>query len=44
MDSTGKTQPLLAKPGFYVRPRLSPDGSRLAMDMRTGQNQDILGL
>ncbi|MGA2215915.1 MAG: protein kinase [Bryobacteraceae bacterium] len=41
MDSTGKTQPLLAKPGFYLRPRLSPDGGRLAMDMRVGANQDI---
>jgi serine/threonine-protein kinase len=41
MDSTGKTQPLLAKPGFYLRPRLSPDGSRLAMDITEGPNQDI---
>jgi len=41
MDSTGETQPLLAKPGFYLRPRLSPDGARLAMDMRVGANQDI---
>jgi serine/threonine-protein kinase len=41
MDSTGKTKPLLAKPGFYLRPRLSPDGSKVAMDMREGTNHDI---
>lgn len=32
LDAAGKTQPLLAKPGVYQRPRLSPDGQRLAMD------------
>jgi hypothetical protein len=32
LDAAGKTQPLLAKPGFYLRPRLSPDGQRLAFD------------
>ena len=29
LDAAGKTQPLLAKPGVYERPRLSPDGERL---------------
>jgi Tol biopolymer transport system component/tRNA A-37 threonylcarbamoyl transferase component Bud32 len=32
LDATGKTQPLLAKPGVYQRPHLSPDGQRLALD------------
>ena len=32
LDASGKTQPLLSKPGGYERPRLSPDGERLALD------------
>jgi serine/threonine-protein kinase len=32
LDALGKTQPMLAKPGVYLRPRLSPDGQRLALD------------
>ena len=31
LDGAGKMQPLLAKPGFYERPRLSPDGRRVSM-------------
>jgi dipeptidyl aminopeptidase/acylaminoacyl peptidase len=31
MDSTGKTQPLLAAPGLHFAPRFSPDGKRLAL-------------
>ena len=31
LDATGKTQPLLAKPDSYLRPSLSPDGTRLAI-------------
>ena len=31
MDGDGKTQPLLAAPGLYYTPRLSPDGKRLAV-------------
>jgi serine/threonine protein kinase/Tol biopolymer transport system component len=31
LDSEGKTQPLLAKPDTYLRPSLSPDGTRLAV-------------
>ncbi len=37
LDAAGKTQPLLAKPGVYERPRLSPDGQRLAF----GDGSDI---
>jgi serine/threonine-protein kinase len=31
LDGAGKAQPLLPKPGNYVFPRLSPDGSRLVL-------------
>lgn len=31
LDSSGKTKPLLASPGNYLSPSLSPDGSRLAL-------------
>jgi serine/threonine protein kinase/Tol biopolymer transport system component len=41
LDSAGKTQLLLAKPGFYQRPSLSPDGRRLAVEVLDGSNQDI---
>jgi len=30
LDEAGKTEPLLAKPAHYIRPRLSPDGRRVA--------------
>ena len=33
LDSTGKTEPLLASPGNYYTPRLSPDGKRLAVSV-----------
>jgi serine/threonine-protein kinase len=33
LDSSGKTQQLLAKPGSYQRPRFSPDGTRLAIEL-----------
>jgi hypothetical protein len=33
LDSTGKTEPLLAPPGAYYNPRLSPDGKRLAVSV-----------
>jgi len=32
LDAAGKARPLLAKPAVYQRPRLSPDGQRLAWD------------
>ena len=41
LDSTGKSRPLLAKPGFYLRPRLSPDGQRLALGTTEGSSEDI---
>jgi len=33
LDGAGKVQPMLAKPGAYARPSLSPDGQRLALDV-----------
>jgi len=41
MDGAGKTQPLLAKPGAYGRPSLSPDGQRLALEVTEGSGTDI---
>jgi len=38
LDSSGKMQPLLAAPGLYTLPRLSPDGKKLAF---TGDGSDI---
>ena len=37
LDAAGKTKPLLATPGGYQRPRLSPDGQRLTF----GDGSDI---
>jgi serine/threonine-protein kinase len=41
VDRQGNAQPLLAKPGFYERPSLSPDGERLAMEITDGSVSDI---
>ena len=41
LDGAGKTQPLLAKPGDYGRPSMSPDGQRLALDVTEGSGTDI---
>ncbi len=41
LDSAGKTQPLLAKPGRYQRPRLSPDGERLMLEIAEGATSDL---
>lgn len=41
LDGEGKTQALLAKPGRYARPHFSPDGKRLAMEIREGPDRDI---
>jgi serine/threonine-protein kinase len=41
LDSSGKTQPLLAKAGGYYTPRLSPDGQRLAISLESGKDQDV---
>jgi serine/threonine-protein kinase len=41
IEGAGKTEPLLAKPGRYDRPELSPDGQRLALDVLEGSGVDI---
>jgi hypothetical protein len=41
LDGTGKAQPLLAKPGVYGRPSLSPDGQRLALEVTDGSGTNI---
>ena len=41
LDGAGKTQPLLAKPGNYLRPSMSPDGQRLALEVSEGSGTDI---
>ena len=41
MDSTGKTQPLLAALGPYYTPRFSPDGNRLAVAVGSAGGDDI---
>jgi len=44
VDATGKPSgnaPLLAKPGVYADPRLSPDGKRVALTVMEGGSQDI---
>jgi Tol biopolymer transport system component len=41
LEEGGKTRPLLAKPGNYGRPSISPDGRRIALEVVDGSNQDI---
>jgi hypothetical protein len=41
IEGAGKTESLLAKPGRYSRPELSPDGQRLALDVWEGSASDI---
>ena len=41
LDAAGKAQPLLAKPGAYDRPGLSPDGRRLAVEVTEKSGPDI---
>jgi len=41
IDLNGKRDPLLANPGIYQYPLLSPDGKRVALAVTEGGNQDI---
>jgi serine/threonine-protein kinase len=41
LEKSGKTQPLVATPGFYTAPRFSPDGLRLALAQIAGNNRGI---
>jgi len=41
LDQSGKTQPLIPTPGFYMEPRFSPDGQRLALVKISGNDREI---
>jgi serine/threonine-protein kinase len=41
VDRKGKAEPLAAAPNNYSDPRISPDGTRLAMVVHNGYNRDI---
>ena len=41
VDSAGKMEPLRDVPGDYANPRFSPDGRRLAMDIRDRNQRDV---
>jgi serine/threonine-protein kinase len=41
LDSGGTTEPVISKPGHYGSPRLSPDGSRLALTMLRDGKQNL---
>jgi hypothetical protein len=41
MDAAGKLQPLIAKPGVYGRPSLSPQGDRIAIELTGPTGSDI---
>jgi serine/threonine-protein kinase len=41
LDGAGKAQPLLARPGAYGRPSLSPDEQQLAVDVTEESGTDI---
>jgi len=42
LDSAGKTEPLHLTPGFYMTPRFSPDGKRLAFGMGPDGHREIV--
>jgi len=42
LDNSGKTQTLIATPGFYTTPRFSPDGQRLAVGQISGDDRRSL--
>ena len=41
MDRQGATTPMRAMPAFYNHPRFSPDGRRLAVEIREGRQVDV---
>jgi Tol biopolymer transport system component len=41
LEGGDRKQSLLAKPGYYMRPHVSPDGQRLAMDILDGSGSDV---
>jgi len=41
VDRQGKEEPLAAEPNAYIFPKISPDGTKVALRAPTGSNQDI---
>ena len=41
VDASGRMQPLLARPGAYIHPDLSPNGQRLVLEMTEGATTDV---
>jgi Tol biopolymer transport system component len=41
VDRQGRSSPLIEEPGIYVNPRISPDGSRLALTQLRDDNWDV---
>lgn len=41
VDESGKTEPIIQKPGLYGFPQLSPDGKRLVLTIRTDKGRQI---
>ena len=41
VDLQGKEQPIEAAPNSYEHPQISPDGTRIAMTIATGENKDV---
>jgi Tol biopolymer transport system component len=41
LESSGKTEPLIATAERYFNPRVSPDGERLAVSLSSGKGTDI---
>ena len=41
VDREGGAEPLAMDPGIYSRPRVSPDGTRVAVQLEAGANGDI---
>jgi serine/threonine protein kinase/Tol biopolymer transport system component len=41
VDRAGKEETLSAEPDAYYYPKISPDGSKIALTIRDGENQDI---
>jgi serine/threonine-protein kinase len=41
LDSSGKTEALIATAGAYDVPRLAPDGKRLVVQMTSGRSRDL---
>jgi Tol biopolymer transport system component len=41
VDQKGKEEPITVAPNNYVTPRISPDGTRVALTISTGEKSDI---